>query len=93
MIKIESLKPEDVGRKITYVDSLDGHIEKGTLTHWSVNFIWVIYEGKEKEEACHWEDCSFEGEALPVFKKIDRRNIDWNRMYQDVQAYRAKHGK
>lgn len=57
MIKIEDLKPEDVGRAVVYT-ATHGERETGTLSSWSETVIFVRFRGPNGE-ACwpkdlHW---------------------------------------
>jgi len=42
MVKIQNLKPEDIGRNITYVDGT-GEKEFGHITSWNSKYVFVDY--------------------------------------------------
>lgn len=60
MIEISKLKPEDVGRKVTYHREFCTR-EFGELSSWNDKYIFVRFKGPTGE-ACEPQDVSFDWE-------------------------------
>ncbi len=54
MIKIEELKPEDVGRMVVY-QSFDKK-EDGRITSWNDKYIFVDFDNTGRGQACRPSD-------------------------------------
>lgn len=56
MIDLKKLKPEDVGRWVTYQSFGGDKKERGKLKSWNSTFIFVVYNANNNWNADHWKD-------------------------------------